>query len=230
MVELWMKTQCSCPSNLFFFFFFTLLGVISCSRTSSSDGHSSWKPRKTTSQKRRGIRLSGHTTSQINNKPKHSCLLSLVTMAAGCLALQAVVWVIYCLQGSDCLCLCYYALRSETGMGPIKRLQHFEQESDWWWQSLMCQRSQLQEEREDSDWNRKHGGLACVIHDMQRRSHIQPTGVCTRAKISRRQMSLSGRMPSPCCVLRLPRWSDHMAAPTFWAFKPRREAAVKTRW
>lgn len=51
-------------------------------------------------------------------------------MAAGRLALQAVVWVIYRLQGSDCLCLCYYALRSEAGTGPIKPLQHLEQEND----------------------------------------------------------------------------------------------------
>lgn len=75
------------------------------SRSSSSDGHCSWNPRKTTSRKRTGIKLSGHMMSQINNKPKHSCLLSLVTMAAGRLALQAVVWVIYCLQGSDCVCV-----------------------------------------------------------------------------------------------------------------------------
>lgn len=153
MVELWIKRQRSCHSNLFFFI---LLGDISCSRSSSLDGRSSWKPRKTTSRKRTGIKLSCHTMSQINNKPKHSCLLSLVTMAAGCLALQAVVWVIFffCFQGSDCLCLCYYALRSETGTGPIKRLQHFEQDSDWWWQSVMCQRSQLQEEQKTGDWNR----------------------------------------------------------------------------
>lgn len=204
-----MVEQCSCHSNLCFI----LLGVINCHARPPRMDIAAGIPEK--QHRGRGQELS----SQINNKPKHSCLLSLVTMAAGRLALQAVVWVIYCLQGSDCLCLCYYALRSETGAGPIKWLQHFEQESDWWWQSVMYQRSQLQEEQEDSDWNRKQG----------RRSHIQLTGVRARAEISRRQMSLSW-IPSPCCKLLLPRWSDHMAASKLWAFKPCREASVKTRW
>ena len=67
--------------------------------------------------------------SQINNKPKHSCLLQLVTMAAGCLALWTVFQLIYYHHGNVCLCLCYYALGSETGTQPIRQLKHFQEES-----------------------------------------------------------------------------------------------------
>lgn len=177
----------SAPATLIFFFFFTLLGVISCSHSSSSDGHSSWRPRKTTSRERTGIKLSGRTRSQINNKPKHSCLLSLVTMAAGCLASHAVVWVIYCFQGSDCLCLCYYALRSETGAGPIKRPQHFEQESEWWWQSVAVRghssRRSRRRKHRGPDCHTGHGETghrcACTRRDLQSFSQVE--AICLRS-------------------------------------------------
>lgn len=68
----------------------------------------------------------------------------------------------------------------------------------------MCQRSQLQEEQEDSPWNRKHKKSNCGIHDMGRRLPTRPTGVRARAEVSRQQMSLFRqdtvsllRVPSP---------------------------------
>lgn len=183
-------------SEALIFFFLTLLGVISCSRSSSSAGRSSWKPRKTTSRKRTGIKLSGHTMSQINNKAKHSCLLSLVTMAAGCLALQAVVWVIYRLQGSDCLCLCYYALRSETGQSNDCSTWSRRVIDD---DSLWCQRSQL---REEQDWNRNTQVLSA-------RYMTRGDGQLYSPQVAQRspggKLVCPGRIPSPCCVLRLPR-------------------------